>query len=467
MSTIRLALRNLLYKPWNTALSLILATLGAGLISLLLLVSWQLEQQFERNLAEINLVIGAKGSPLQLILSSMYHVDAPTGNIEINDIKPFLNPNHPYVERAVPLSLGDSYQGRRIVGTTPDIFDLYQTQIAKGKGWDKVMEVVIGARVAEDLQLRLGDQFQSTHGLEEDSLLVHEDAEAFKVAGILEPAGNVIDQLILTSTHSVWAVHADHDHDHDGHDHDGHDHEEHSHAEHNHDEHDHGEHDHNDHDGHNHEGHDHDGHDHGEHDHAATTASMRDVTVPLSAYPEEQITSLLLQFKGNSVFSLNLQRSINEDTKMQAATPSIEINRLYATMGPGETILRRIALAIVLVSIFSIFISLYTSLDDRRKELALMRSLGGSRTTLLGLLLTEGVILAVGGALLGLLLSHTSLYLIAQFVSAKYRYDFASFFLLPAEGWLLAIAFGIGIVAALIPALRAANTDVHSTLAEG
>lgn len=442
MSTLRLAFRNLFHKPWNTALSLILATLGAGLISLLLLVSWQLEQQFERNLAGINLVIGAKGSPLQLILSSMYHVDAPTGNIKIEGIKPFLNPAHPYVERAVPLSLGDSYRGHRVVGTSPAIIDLYSAEFADGGIWKEVMEVVVGAQAAEDLGLKMGDKFQSSHGLIEDSLLIHEDAPNFKVAGILQRAGNVIDQLIITSNQSVWAVHDEHDHADE-------------------------EHNHKEHAGHDHD--DHSGHDHAPGEHPAEendAPSTSDISVPLTSFPDKSITSLLLQFKGNSVFSLNLQRSINENTKMQAATPSIEINRLYETMGPGETILKRLALAIVLVSIFSIFISLYTSLDERRKELALMRSLGGSRTTLLGLLLTEGLILAVGGTLLGLLLSHLGLYFIAQIVSAEYRYDFAAFFLLPAELWLLAAAVVVGLVAALIPALRAANTDVHRTLSE-
>lgn len=446
MSIFRLALRNLLHKPWGTALSIILAALGAGLISLLLLVSWQLEKQFERNLAGINLVIGAKGSPLQMILSSMYHVDAPTGNIPIEGIKPFLNPAHPYVETAVPLSLGDSHRGCRVVGTNENFLKLYASEVAKGEMWNDVMEVVAGNRVAEDLGLDIGDTFQSSHGLEEDSLLIHEDSQPFKIVGILAPTGSVVDQLLLTANQSVWAVHGDHDHGEDG---------THDHADHEHGNHDHG-----------HEGHDHEhDHDDDEHSHAAVP-NKYDLNQPLTNFPEEQITSLLLTFKGNSVFSLNLQRSINENTNMQAATPAIEINRLYDTMGPGETILKRLAGAIVLVSIFSIFISLYTSLAERKKELALMRSLGAGPKKLFGLLLTEGIILAFGGALLGVLISHLGLYFIAQFISSEYRYDFSAFFLLPAEGYLLAAALGIGIIAAFIPAWRAARTEVHATLAE-
>ncbi|PHI21534.1 hypothetical protein CEQ90_01590 [Lewinellaceae bacterium SD302] len=446
MSIFRLALRNLFHKPWGTSLSLILAALGAGLISLLLLVSWQLEKQFERNLAGINLVIGAKGSPLQMILSSMYHVDAPTGNLPIEGIRPFLNPAHPYVETAVPLSLGDSYRGRRVVGTAPSFLELYGAEVAEGEMWTEVMEVLAGSRVAEELGLEIGDNFQSSHGLIEDSLLIHEDARPFRIVGILSPTGTVADQLLLTPNQSIWAVHGEHDHGEEEHDHNE---EEHDHASH---------------EDHNHEGHDHD---------ASPPAlsggegaDKYDLTQPLTNFPEEQITSLLLTFKGNSVFSLNLQRSINENTNMQAATPSIEINRLYDTMGPGETILKRLALAIVLVSVFSIFISLYTSLAERKKELALMRSMGAGPGKLFGLLLTEGVLLSFGGALLGIILAHLGLYFIAQFVSAEYRYDFSAFFLLPAEGWLLLVALVIGVIAAFIPALQAAKTDVHATLAE-
>lgn len=433
MSTFQLAIRNLLHKPWNTALSLVLAALGAGLISLLLLVSWQFDQQLSRNLAGVNLIIGAKGSPLQLVMSSLYHVQYPTGNIPISGVLPYLNPAHPYIEKAIPLSLGDSYEGRRIVGTRPDFLSLYNATLAAGRIWEAPMEAVVGAGAARDLGLELGDTFLGSHGLAADSLLIHEDSPPFTVVGILNPTGSVADQLLLSSNESTWLVHDEHEHE-----------------EENHEEHD----------------HDHAAHDH-DHDHGQETAAEESLPLgQITAYPDKQITSLLLKFKGNSIFSLNLQRGINENTGMLAASPSYEIDSLYATMGPGESILQRLALVIVLVSILSIFISLYTSLNERRKELALIRSLGGGRSTLLGLLLTEGVILAVGGAFLGLLLSHLGLFFIARFMSEQYRYDFSAFFLLPAELYLLLAALVIGLLAAAIPAFRAANTDVHQTLSE-
>ena len=419
MSTLSLALRNLLHRPLTSGLSVLLAALGAGLVSLLLLLSWQLEQQFERNLAGINLVVGAKGSPLQLILSSMYHVDAPTGNIPLTSAAPFLNPRHPYIERAVPLSLGDSYRGRRIVGTRPNFFALYGAEIAEGRQWEEVMDVLAGAAAARSLGLSIGDEFRSSHGLIEDDLLTHEDAPPFRVVGILSPTGSVADELLLTPAESLWAVHDSHDHE------------------------------------------DHEGHDHapGEHHTAAY-----DITQPLTAYEDESITSLLLTFKGTSIAGLNMQRGINENTEMQAATPSIEINRVYDSMGKGEAVLRRLAYVIVGVSVLSIFIGLYSSLDRRRGELALMRSLGARPGKLFSLLLIEGVLLAVVGALIGLAISHLGLALIARYFSEAYRQDFAAGVWLNEEWYLILGAVIVGALAAAIPALRAARTDVHRTL---
>ncbi|MGB3801052.1 MAG: FtsX-like permease family protein [Lewinella sp.] len=413
MSLFSLAIRNLLYRPWTTALSLILAALGAGLISLILLLSWQLEQQFDRNLAGIDLVVGAKGSPLQLMMSSMYHISSPTGNVPLSGVKPFLNPEHPYIELAVPLSLGDSYRGRRIVGTRLTFLEVYGAELATGDLWSAPLDIVAGATAARELGLKVGDTFQSSHGLIEDDDLTHRDAPAFKVTGILAPTGTVADLILLTPTESLWAVHDTHSHEGEGED----------------------------------------------HDHRAY-----EVSGPLTAYEEESITSILLKFKGNSVVGLNMQRSINENTEMQAVTPSIQLTELYSTVGQGEEVLRQLGYVVVVVSILSIFIGLYSSLDRRRGELALLRTLGAGPGKLFGLLLMEGTLTAVAGALLGLLASHFGLWLVARYFARTYRYDFQSFVFLPGEAYLLVGALVVGVLAAFVPALRASRTDVHRTL---
>ena len=301
MNILNLSWKNLTNKPLNMLLSLVLFALGVGLISLLLVLNDQLEEKFENNLAGVDLVVGAKGSPLQLILSSMYHIDAPTGNINIKAAKAFLREGHPIIETAIPLSLGDSHKGYRVVGTQPAMLDLYEAELAEGKLWEKTMEVVAGAAVADELGLSIGDTFQSSHGFDQNEDLIHDDAMPFKLVGILKPSGAVIDQLLLTRFSSPWAVHdhgpetqevAEEEDEHEHEDHEGHDHE---------------------HDGHEHEEHDHDGHNHGISDGEPFPGTLLD-------YPDKQITSILIKFKGHNIQALNMQRAINENTEMQAAT---------------------------------------------------------------------------------------------------------------------------------------------------
>ena len=138
MNINKLSWRNITSSPLNTFLSLLLMTFGVGIISLLLLLNNQIKDQLNNNLRGIDMVVGAKGSPLQLILSSVYHVDNPTGNI------PYLETlkleKNPLVDLTVPLSYGDSYNGFRIVGTTKQYLKLYDTDLIKGKVWKNSME---------------------------------------------------------------------------------------------------------------------------------------------------------------------------------------------------------------------------------------------------------------------------------------------------------------------------------------
>ena len=464
MNLIQLSWKNLSYKPLSMFLSLLLFALGAGLIALLLLLNDQLEDKYEKNLAGIDLVVGAKGSPLQLILCNMFHVDAPTGNIAIKEARPFLNPKHPLIRLSVPLSLGDSYKGYRIVGTTHRLVDsVYAGTIAEGQLWERNMEVTIGAEVAKRLGLSLGSTFYSSHGLVDDDMNVHDHGAPFKVTGILAANGTVLDQLILTNSQSIWAVH-DHEeeekkasvakteeteeHDHD-HDHEGHDHGEDDHEGHNHEEGD-------------HEGHDHAGHDHGEHDHEEVIP-----TKPLIEEVDKDITAILIKYKNRTNWrALNMARNINENTNLQAASPAIEMARLFNLMGSGEKLLRALAFIIVIVSGLSVFISLYNSLNERRYELALMRVMGASRAKIFSLISFEGVLLAVLGLFIGIILGHVGMEVLGRVMEESFRYRFTGLKWLNTEWLLLAGAIAIGFVAALIPAIRASRTGIAATLTE-
>lgn len=203
MSTLALAWRYLWARPLATVLNLLLLTLGLAAITLLLLVRTQIDRAFERDLAGIDAVVGAKGSPLQLILSGVFHLDVPTGNIPLTEAQALAQDAR--VAQLIPLSLGDSYRGFRIVGTTRDYPAHYGAEVAQGAWWQAPMEAVLGAQVARTTGLAVGGQFAGAHGLgaggEE-----HGD-EPYRVSGVLAPCGCVLDRLVLTSSESVWRVH--------------------------------------------------------------------------------------------------------------------------------------------------------------------------------------------------------------------------------------------------------------------
>ena len=293
-------------------MSLLLFAMGVGIISLLLIMQASLDEGFKKNIKGIDMVVGAKGSPLQLILSSVYHIDNPTGNIsqsEANKLK-----NHPLVAQTIPMAYGDNYKGYKILGTSQDYLELYEAEIGSGRLWEGKFEVVLGAVIADRLQLKMGDEFFSNHGLVGE-VNAHED-HAFKVVGILEPSATVLDQLILTGLESIWGVHESHEEGHDDKDEaheDGHDHgEEHHEEAHNHSEEDHEE-------GHDHKEESHE-HDHGEEHHEEAHDHSEE-----DHEEERDITAMLIKFR-SPMGMMQLPRMVNTETSMQAALLAIEVN---------------------------------------------------------------------------------------------------------------------------------------------
>lgn len=209
MNLFKISWANIRNKTLNTALSLLLLAFGIGLISLLFLIQGQLNSKFKKNIEDIDMVLGAKGSPLQLILSAVYQVDAPTGNISYSAAQHIMK--NQLIEDAIPLAYGDNYKKFRIVGTNEKYPNHYQAKLKEGRLWKKSFEATIGSKVAKDSGLKIGDEFYSSHGLDEEGE-AHKK-HAFHVVGIFEPSGTVIDQLVLTNISSIWEVHQHEDHE--------------------------------------------------------------------------------------------------------------------------------------------------------------------------------------------------------------------------------------------------------------
>ena len=203
MKTLRWAWQFLWSRPLAAALNLLLLSLGLASITLVLLVNHQIQQAFARDLAGIDVVVGAKGSPLQLILSGVFQIDTPTGNVPLAEVQALQT--NPQVAKLIPISMGDSFKGYRIIGTTPDYLSHYAGVMASGALWQAPMQAVLGAKVARDTGLRVGDSFVGSHGLGGGG---HAHGQTpYAVTGVLAPSGSVMDRLILTPTESVWRVH--------------------------------------------------------------------------------------------------------------------------------------------------------------------------------------------------------------------------------------------------------------------
>ena len=418
MNINRLAWVNIISHPFNTLLSLLLMTFGVGIISLILLLNNQIEKQLQNNLKGIDMVIGAKGSPLQLILSSIYHIDNPTGNIFYKEANKLVD--NPLVDFAIPVSYGDSYNGFRILGTTYEYSKLYEIDLKEGKLWNNSMEVVIGSTVAKNNNLKIGDKFFGTHGLNEGGHT--HDNHYYQVVGIINPSNSVIDKLIITDIKSVWDVHnhdLSSDHSHDDHCHDHHDH--------HHDE------------------------------------NCIENNVSIYDMDEFMITSMLVKFK-SPIGLIQLPRKVNETTNLQAAIPIFEINRLTNLIGFGVQTINLIALIIIIVSGLSIFISLYNSLKKRRYEMALIRVHGASKWQLIKLILIEGLTLSILGTLFGLLISRVSLFFISIMVNKNQTISQIQFSLIGDEFWLLIIALCIGLFSSLIPAILTYKINIPKIL---
>jgi putative ABC transport system permease protein len=473
MNLFKLSWKNLWSKPLNLGLSLLLVALGVGLTSILLLINKQFQDRLYNNIEGINMVVGAKGSPLQMILSSVYHIDVPTGNIPIKKTKWIKKSK--FVSKAIPLALGDSYKGYRIVGTDHQLPEHYKVRMDKGKLWEKDMQACVGSKVAKKLNLKIGATFHGSHGLVNDGMHVHE-THPYKIVGIFDESNTVVDQLILTNVASVWRVHEEHEHEdeefsektdssstlsdahnHDGHNHDGHNHEGHNHDGHNHD-------------GHNHEGHNHDAHDHDGHNHEAEKELQ-----PISEEGKE-ITAMLLTFakdqQGNTSTMANVQlpKIIDETEGLEElgyAIPAIQLKRLLDNMGLGAGFLYVLALIIIGISAFSMFISLYNSMKERKYEVALMRTMGASRLQLFFIVALEGILIGLFGYIIGICISHGGMAVLSDYLEETYQYSFSASMFLLEEFYLLIGSVLIGFVAALIPALQAYRTNISSTLGQG
>ncbi len=417
---------NLIVLSWNyikgqklnTLLNTLLLGFGIAIIVVLLLVSTQMQDKFSRNAQGVDMVVGAKGSPLQIILCNIFHIDFPTGNIPLEDAI-WLSRNR-LIAGAIPLALGDSYQTIRIVGTNAKYVELYGGEIAEGKLWSEDLEVTLGSQAARTLGLSIGDEFSGEHGMSEGGH-VHEDHN-YKVVGILAPSNSALDNLIMTNIESVWIMHA---YEEEG--------------------------------------------EEEEHAHEHSEEELIENPFGIKVYHDlegKEITSLILQFRG-PMAAVQMPRMINARGNLQAASPAFEMARLLNIVGIGVDVVQGFAYLIIFIAGLSVFIALYNSLKERKYDLAIMRSMGASRLKLLLHIILEGMIITFLGGLTGFVLGHGVVELIGSMTSEGGQVSVTGRIFLTEELLIIVISFALGVVASLIPAITAYRTDISKVLAKG
>ena len=439
MSDLRFVLYSLKYRFLNSFLSIMLTAFGVSIALLISQFGNHIQNRINLDGQGIDIVVGAKGSPLQLILSSVYHIDIPTGNIAYSQAKKIMS--NPQIEESIPLALGDNWRGFRIVGTTTNYIRHYDMSLSTGRYWDQNFEVVVGSSV----NLDVGDEFMGVHGLLEDGSS-HEEHK-YNVVGILKPSGTVIDRLILTSLNSVLDIHGlhkvddsfkkNHEHQHD-HDH---------HKEENHDVHEH------DHDKEKHKNEDENHHKHSKNDKE---------TYKTNELGSSEITALLIKTK-SPIANINLPRSINRESSLQAANPALEINRLISLFGIGSKSFAILSLILILIASLNIFSGLASNLENRMGDLAVLRAVGFSKKRIFKIIVLEGILVVLIGIILGILigfllfsiLTHNIFTLQTTNASLIFNLDFIL---------IILFVFFAGLIAAIFPAYRGSKISIANQL---
>jgi len=446
MNILRLSWKNIISKPLPSLLSMLLLAVGLSTAIILKLTEHQLTENINNTGKDVKLVIGAKGSRLQLVLSSVFQIDNPTGNINYGFYS--LMKRNRMIKEMIPVSMGDSYKRKRIVGTNHDYIRLFSGELKEGVLFEKPLEATIGSVVASELSLKVGDEFVGGHGMEE--VLHSHDEYKYKVVGVLERSGSVLDNLILTPVQTVWIMHAGHGDDSEytlgAGDKSMHTPEEvvedslsQMAKE------------------HNHEHHHHDHHDHVE-------VNLDSLLANIDPKDREITAILFPNLSGNA--KIGVLNNANNQPSMMAVDPAPEIMLLKNKLTPFVSIIIAISWFITIIAMFSVFIGLLNSLRGRKYEIALMRVLGASKAKVLISILFEGVILSVLGYLLCLVLSHAGMELIGNWMQNEYQYEFTGWIFLNSELTYLLVAIAIGLVSALIPAYKGYNTDISETLSK-
>lgn len=430
MSLWKIAWRSIQQRSLASTLTAVSMALGVALVVAVLVIHGVIDKSFRRSAQGYDLIIGPKGSRLDLVLNTVYHMGRPVGTIPYRYYTELADQRFAAeVETAVPICMGDSFSGFRVIGTNPDMFDKLEyldgqkyTFQPGGRNfdWNAPFEAVVGATAARKTGMKVGDTFRPVHGESGEG----EEHQPFTVVGILEPTGTPIDRAFFINIKGFYTLHTV---------------------------------------------------EAAEEKPGSGAASSESAQAPEKAQAasashhgedEQKISAVLVVTQKNDYQrAMAFPRRVVEELDVQAVAPAEEIDRLFrGLVGDIQVVLLILAVLIVVVAGIGIMVSIYNSMNDRRREIAIMRALGARRSTVMAVILVESILLALGGGAIGVLLGHGLTGALAPIIAERtgvvvsaLHFQTNELILIPG---LIALASAVG----YLPAVIAYRTDVAQSL---
>ncbi|MEY4631820.1 MAG: hypothetical protein RIQ81_1940 [Pseudomonadota bacterium] len=399
---ISLAWKSLLNRRTTTILTIFAIGLSMSLLLVVERLRRGAEEGFTGVISQTDLIAGARSGPVQLMLYSVFQIGTAANSVSPATWEHFKK--HPAVSWTIPVALGDSHRGFPVVATNDDMFLHYRYR--KDRGFEFVsggkpaspQDVVIGATVARELGYRIGSEVILAHGMARESFVTHSD-KPFRVSGVLSPSGTPYDRSLFIKLEAMASLHHQDDHGHDDHEHA----------------------------------------DHG----------SEESTLP-------GLTAFFIGTKARTD-ALGLQREIQTWTgePLTAALPGLTLAQLWAGLSYADGVLRLVAVLVIIVGLLSMVVALYNSLNERRREMAILRALGAHPSTIITMLLAESAMVTGAAVLVSLALTYATVLTASGVIGDRFGIHLPVTAPSLAESLMVGIMFLTGLLMAAVPARRA------------
>ena len=417
MVLLSLAYQSLLNRKLTTIVTLLSIGLSVSLWVGIEHIRGGARESFSNTISQTDLIVGARGGPIQLLLYTVFHIGTPTANVTYESYEKLKN--HKAVLWTIPISLGDSHRGYRVVGTNEDFYRHYRyrqdqrLEFARGRAPTGIFDVALGSDVAEALHYDLGARIVVTHGITHSTGIMDHDDRPFTVVGILQPTRTPIDRSVYVTLEGIEAMHMDWK------------------------------------------------------DGAPPVKGQETPAVKIKKEDIriEQITAFFLRTKSR-VQTLALQREITNfaEEPLIAVVPGVALSELWNGISYGEQVLKVVAVFVVIVGLLGMLMSLYTSLNERRREIAILRALGVGPVKVISLLVFESALLTLIGALLGVGVVYASVILLQPIIEQQFGLHIPLRPFTRVEYvYLIAVIVG-GLLIGLIPAWKAYRNSLSDGL---